>query len=69
MTHHPTPGGESSDTIDVQRLYRAVADREPTVELLQMVFDMFGQRCDLRPPSAELRLASRVRAGGGIGHG
>jgi hypothetical protein len=35
---------------DVERLYRAIADREPTQELLQLVHDMFGVRCSLRPP-------------------
>ena len=46
------------DQPDVEALYRAVADGEPTFEILQMIYDMHGERCNLRPPVAELRLAN-----------
>lgn len=49
---------------DVERLYRAIADREPTHELLQLVHDMFGFQCNLRPPADEMRLAQRCQAKG-----
>lgn len=54
---------------EIERLYRAVADREPTLEILQMIFDLHGARCGLRPPVAELRLADRCTTGGGLKHG
>lgn len=47
----------------VERLYRAVADREPTLEILQMIYDLHGSACRLRPPVAELRLAAHCAAG------
>lgn len=46
-----------SDATEVQRLYRAIADGEPKMELLHMMFEMFGQRCELAPPATELRVA------------
>ncbi|KQY71325.1 hypothetical protein ASD52_06470 [Ensifer sp. Root142] len=48
---------------DVERIYRAIADREPTMELLQLVYDTFGETCDLRPPVNELRLAGLCETG------
>ncbi len=44
---------------EVEALYRAVADGEPRLELLQMIYDMFGESGYLRPPVAEMRLADR----------
>jgi hypothetical protein len=38
------------ESCDIERLYRAIADREPTRELLQLVYEMAGNQCDLRPP-------------------
>ncbi|MBT9370308.1 hypothetical protein [Rhizobium sp. CSW-27] len=35
---------------DVQQLYRAVADGESRGELLQRLYDIFGDSFDLRPP-------------------
>ena len=51
------------DLHDVERLYRAIADREPTHELLQLVHDMFGVRCNLRPPADEMRLSRTCGTG------
>lgn len=48
---------------EVERLYRAIADREPTHELLQLVHDMFGVRCGLRPPADEMRLSQTCNTG------
>lgn len=50
-------------TPEVERLYRAIADREPTLELLQLVYDLFGSEYNLRPPHLELRLADRCKPG------
>ncbi len=49
--------------IDIERLYRAVADGEPRREILQMIHDMFGNSCQLRPPLDEIRLADRCQKG------
>jgi len=54
---------------DIQKLYRAVADREPTMEILQMIHDIWGTPCNLRPPRDELRLADRCATGGGMANG
>lgn len=45
---------------DIERLYRAVADGEPQREIMEMIYDLFGSGCDLRPPVSELRLARTV---------
>lgn len=47
---------------DIEKLYRAIADREPTLELLQMVYDLYGNSHNLRPPVSELRLADTCKA-------
>jgi len=47
---------------EVEKLYRAVADGEPRREILQMIFDMFGEAGDLRPPLAEMRLADQCNS-------
>ncbi|WP_203427895.1 hypothetical protein [Rhizobium sp. BG4] len=49
----------NSEHYEVERIYRAVADGEPTFEILQLLYDRFGVECNLRPPVAELRLAGR----------
>lgn len=49
----------SASREDIERLYRAVADGEPQREIMQMIYDIFGHRCELRPPVAELNLARR----------
>lgn len=59
----------NADHYAVERLYRAVADREPTLEILQLIYDLYGTKCGLRPPVAELRLATHCAAGGGLKHG
>lgn len=46
-----------SDTGEVERLYRAVADGEPQREIMQMIYDLFGDACQLRAPVAELKIA------------
>lgn len=51
------------NAIDIERLYRAVADGEPRREILQMIYDMFGSSCQLRPPLDEMRLADRCQQG------
>lgn len=48
--------------VDIQHLYRAVADDEPRREILEMLFDLFGDSCELRPPVDELNLARRCGA-------
>ena len=42
---------------DIEHLYRAVADGEPQREIMEMIYDLFGEACQLRPPIAELNLA------------
>ncbi|MGG7580999.1 hypothetical protein [Rhizobium sp. Nf11,1] len=54
---------------EIEKLYRAVADGEPRFEILQMMHDIWGPSCNLRPPRDEIRLADRCRAGGGMAHG
>jgi hypothetical protein len=49
----------SPTTLEVEQLYRAVADGEPRIEILQLIYDLFGEGCQLRPPIAEMRLADR----------
>jgi hypothetical protein len=51
----------SPDLREVEALYRAVADGEPRREILQMIYDMFGDAGYLRPPVAEMRLADHCR--------
>ncbi|WFS01615.1 hypothetical protein [Rhizobium tumorigenes] len=57
------------DSDGIERLYRAVADGEPKLEIMHLIFSMFGDAAGLRPPAAELRLASRLATGGGLKHG
>ncbi|AXV16472.1 hypothetical protein CYG48_12710 [Neorhizobium sp. SOG26] len=54
---------DTSDVPAVERLYRAVADGEPQREIMQMIYDLFGDRCQLRSPVAELNLARRCASG------
>jgi hypothetical protein len=35
---------------EVSRLYRAVADGEPKIEVLQMIYEIFGVSYGLAPP-------------------
>lgn len=49
----------SANREDIECLYRAVADGEPQREIMQMIYDIFGRRCELRPPVAELNLARK----------
>jgi hypothetical protein len=42
---------------EIGRLYRAVADGEPRREIMQLIYDLFGDTCQLRPPVDELNLA------------
>ncbi len=48
--------------VEIERLYRAVADGEPRREILQMIYDLFGSDYHLRPPLDEMRLADRCSA-------
>lgn len=59
--------GAANEEID--KLYRAVAEREPAIEILQMIYDIFGSSFNLRPPRDELRLADRCATGGGVANG
>jgi hypothetical protein len=52
--------------VEMERLYRAVADGEPRREILQMIYDLFGSDYQLRPPLDEMRLADRCRATAGV---
>jgi hypothetical protein len=45
--------------LDVERLYRAVADGEPQREIMEMIYDLLGHSYQLRPPLDELKLARR----------
>lgn len=56
-THLRGSGAKS----DMEQLYRAVADGEPQREIMQMIYDMFGTTCNLRPPAHELQLARRCQ--------
>ncbi|NTJ63804.1 hypothetical protein G6M50_36735 [Agrobacterium rhizogenes] len=47
--------------LDIEKLYRAVADSEPRREILQMMYDLFGRDYELRPPVDEMRLADRCQ--------
>jgi hypothetical protein len=49
----------SPTTAEIEQLYRAIADGEPRLEPLQMIYDMFGKSYGLRPPADEMRLADR----------
>lgn len=53
---------EEGDQSDIERLYRAVADGEPQREIMQLIFDLFGDACELRPPVTELNLARKCGA-------
>jgi predicted 3-demethylubiquinone-9 3-methyltransferase (glyoxalase superfamily) len=53
---------EEGNQPDVERLYRAVADNEPQREILQLIYDLFGRSCQLRPPVDELNLARKCGA-------
>lgn len=46
---------------EVERLYRAIADGEPRLELLQRFYDVFGDQHGLRPPASEARLADNCK--------
>ncbi|MBZ5760251.1 hypothetical protein LAV84_06780 [Rhizobium sp. VS19-DR104.2] len=57
------------DSPSVERLYRAVADGEPKLEVMHLIYSMFGDACGLRHPAAELRLSSLCATAGGLKHG
>ncbi len=42
---------QECESADVAKLYRAVADSEPQREIMQLIYDLFGRCCQLRPPS------------------
>lgn len=42
---------------EIERLYRLVADNAPRQEVLEMIHDLAGAQCNLRPPVDEMRLA------------
>jgi hypothetical protein len=46
---------------EIQDIYRAVADGRTREDVLSMIYDLFGASSDLRPPSAEIRLADRCK--------
>lgn len=48
-------------TQEIQAIYRAVADQRPREDVLTMIYDLFAVHSDLRPPSAEIRLADRCK--------
>lgn len=48
-----------TDSRLVEQLYRSVADGEPQREIMQLIYDLFGESCQLRPPVAELKLARK----------
>ena len=48
---------------EVTRLYRAVAEGEPKVEILQMIYEIFGVSYRLAPPATEIKVAERCSAG------
>gem|GEM_PF-6149626 len=50
---------DEGDSSDIARLYRAVADGEPQREIMQLIYDLFGQSLELRPPVGELNLARK----------
>ncbi|MNV36113.1 hypothetical protein D3C71_1275780 [compost metagenome] len=52
----------SASREDIERLYRAVADGEPQREIMQMIYDIFGHRCELRPPRSRVELGSPMRS-------
>lgn len=54
---------------DIEHLYRAVADGEPQREIMQMIYDLFGDSCELRPPVSELNLARRCGSARGAVRG
>lgn len=43
----------------VRRAFRALADGEPTREVMEILYHEFGDSCGLRPPVAELNLARK----------
>jgi hypothetical protein len=50
---------QEGESVDVAKLYRAVADNEPQREIMQLIYDLFGRSCQLRPPVDELNLARK----------
>jgi cytochrome c-type biogenesis protein CcmH/NrfF len=48
---------------DIENLYRAVADGEPKLEILHLMYSMFGEQYQLAPPSTELRTSQRLSVG------
>jgi hypothetical protein len=56
-------------TTEIEQLYRAVADGEPRLEILQMIYDLLGASYQLRPPVAEMRFADRCGTSGARKHG
>lgn len=42
---------------EIERLYRMVADDAPREEVLQLIHDLAGVACNLRPPVQEINLA------------
>ncbi len=44
-------------TIEIERIYEAVAERRPNAEILQMIYDAFGAKVELPPPVLAEKLA------------
>lgn len=52
-------------TIEIERIYEAVAERRPHAEILQMIYDVFGAKVELRPPPAGGK-GCAARSSGGL---
>lgn len=44
----------------IERIYEAVAERRPHAEILQMIYDVFGAKVELRPPLLAEKVARLV---------
>lgn len=42
---------------EIERLYRMIADGAPREDSLQLIYDLAGTACDLRPPAQEINLS------------
>lgn len=54
---------------EIERIYCAVAAGEKREDILNLIYDLFGSACELRPPASEIKLCGLLGAGGGIAHG
>jgi hypothetical protein len=46
-----------SHEAEIRKLYRAVADGEPKLEIMHMIYQAYGRFCDLAPPATEIKIA------------